>query len=66
MKRKYKRRVKRSYDRNRLGVQFGGEVTLLSFVLTRVTDVYEKQVQFEWEFSSWALSEWELSIEHFF
>ena len=32
MKRKYKRR----YDGNRLGVEFGGEVTLVRLALTKV------------------------------
>ena len=35
MKRKYKRKVNGRSDRNRLGVEFGGEVTLVRLALTR-------------------------------
>ena len=34
MKRKYNRRVKRTQDKNRLEVEFGGEVTLMRLALT--------------------------------
>ena len=36
MKRKYKRRVKRRKDGNRLGVEFGGELTPARLALTKV------------------------------
>ena len=35
-KRKYKRRVKRRKDGNRLGVEFGGELTPARLALTKV------------------------------
>ena len=34
MKRKYKRRVKRKYDKTGLGIEFTGEVNLVRFTLT--------------------------------
>ena len=37
MKRKYKRRVDRRYNGKRPVVEFGDEVTLVSFALTRET-----------------------------
>ena len=36
MKRKYKTRVRRRYDGNRLGVEFGGEVTLVMLARTKL------------------------------
>ena len=41
MKRKYKRRVKRRYNGNRLEIELGGEVTLAKLAFTEIRTVLE-------------------------
>ena len=50
MKRKYNRSVKRRWDRNRLGVEFGGTVWILKGQATR--DLFNKKLQWSFLFTS--------------
>ena len=53
MKNKYKRNVKRKQDRNRLGVEFSDEVTLVRLGLT----VSQGSSSYEWK-GSYEISQW--------